>query len=399
MLPQDTCGMLPWRMTMPVLQVFGCLPYKLSATSDPPVFSLPLLLWSISVHVFLTSVSFFAFTNIFHLYAAPDLGTVFFMNCVAFMMATVPLFPVSLTIKSSKMAALLHDMSNIVVVHRKHKIYPKNLIVMMTAVIFVVFSTWFACFILRSVFFECVMVFLWTLACSVTIFMPDSCLSALLDLMTSYLLLATESTVATVSKLLGPDGSFSGEDNTKEALLALHDLESLIREVTAWQETVKQCFFPVLTTFLLLSVMLAIACPYAILKGKFMGGTTIVCFLFSFYIMGVYSYYGQIFTDKVGRAAGRQTGSGGTSSHALMIRRGVGVDSLYRLWNTDEKSGFLSHAPPREGPAECCNADPGWLDPGRAGGGREGREGREERQRRARESRRAAGGRGGSEGG
>ncbi|XP_045116391.1 uncharacterized protein LOC123507535 [Portunus trituberculatus] len=302
MLPQDTCGMLPWRMTMPVLQVFGCLPYKLSATSDPPVFSLPLLLWSISVHVFLTSVSFFAFTNIFHLYAAPDLGTVFFMNCVAFMMATVPLFPVSLTIKSSKMAALLHDMSNIVVVHRKHKIYPKNLIVMMTAVIFVVFSTWFACFILRSVFFECVMVFLWTLACSVTIFMPDSCLSALLDLMTSYLLLATESTVATVSKLLGPDGSFSGEDNTKEALLALHDLESLIREVTAWQETVKQCFFPVLTTFLLLSVMLAIACPYAILKGKFMGGTTIVCFLFSFYIMGVYSYYGQIFTDKVSLA-------------------------------------------------------------------------------------------------
>ncbi|KAK8381295.1 hypothetical protein O3P69_018405 [Scylla paramamosain] len=358
MLPQDTSGLLPWRMTVPVLQVFGCFPYKLCATSGPPVFSLPLLLWCIFVHLYLTCGSCMAFTKIFGTYSAPDLGTIFFMYGVAFLMATVTLTPFFMTMRSSKLTALLHDMSRIGVVPREYKIRPKNLIIMLTMVIFMVFATWFSNCVLKFEFHETVLVFFWSISWNLSIFMPDSCFSSLLDLLIRYLLLVTESTVAAVSKLLGPDGSFSGEDDAEAALLALRDLESLILEVrrgcrsgvasfsvqdskghsitllddatpcrlfsnlllqftcisnttnvhariipssqvTAWLETLKQCFFPIITMFLLLSVLLAIVCPYAILKGTYMGGTTVVSVFFSFYIMGQYCYLGQTFTDKV----------------------------------------------------------------------------------------------------
>ncbi|KAK8381648.1 hypothetical protein O3P69_018630 [Scylla paramamosain] len=352
MLPQDTSGLLPWRMTVPLLQVFGCFPYKLCATSGPPVFSLPLLLWCIFVHMYLTCGSCMGLTKIFGTYSAPDLGTVFFMYGIAVLMAILTLTPFFMMMRSSKLTALLHDMSRIVVVPREYKIRPKNLIIMLTIVIFMVFATWFSNCVLKFEFHETVLVFIWNISCNLSIFMPDSCFSSLLDLLTRYLLLATESKVAAVSKVIGPDDSFSREDDAEEALLALRDLESLILEVstasfsvqdskdhsitllddatpcrlfsnlllqftcisnitnvhariipssqvTEWLETLKQCFFPIITMFLLLGVLLAIVFPYAILKGKYMGGITVVFVFFSFYIMGQYCYLGQTFTDKV----------------------------------------------------------------------------------------------------
>ena len=82
-------------------------------------------------------------------------------------------------------------------------------------------------------------------------------------------------------------------------------------QVVAWQETVKQCFFPIITLYLSLAVMMAISCPYAILRGTLMNGTTFVAIFFAYYVMGIYSYLGQTFTNKVSlqaesRQAGRQ---------------------------------------------------------------------------------------------
>ena len=231
MLPQDTCGLLPWRVTVPLMQVFGCFPYKLTNTSGPPVFSLPLFLWCIAVHLYLACMSSLTYVQVFQMYSAPDLGTVFFLYCVALMMVTVTISPVLLTMKSSKLAAFLHDISQIMGVSQGYKISPKNFGIMLTMVTFIVFSSWFSFYVLNSEVFEFVMIFLWSISWNLSIFMPESCFASLLDLMTRYLLLATESTVATVSKLLGPDGSFSGEDDAKEALLAMRNLESLIRKV------------------------------------------------------------------------------------------------------------------------------------------------------------------------
>lgn len=61
-----------------------------------------------------------------------------------------------------------------------------------------------------------------------------------------------------------------------------------------------RCFFPVVTMSLLIAIPLAIACPYAILKGMHLGGITIINLCQASYIMVSFCHVGQVFVNKVG---------------------------------------------------------------------------------------------------
>ena len=78
---------------------------------------------------------------------------------------------------------------------------------------------------------------------------------------------------------------------------------SLNPQVEVKRERITRLFFPIITLFLVIGIMLAISSPYLILQGSFMEGTTIGTLFFSFYMIGRLSHTGQTFISKVGLIA------------------------------------------------------------------------------------------------
>lgn len=72
-----------------------------------------------------------------------------------------------------------------------------------------------------------------------------------------------------------------------------------------------RCLFPVVTMMLLVAMPVAVACPYAILRGVDLGGSTAAVMLFACYIMASHCRVGQAFVTQVGtdRQAGFKTTS------------------------------------------------------------------------------------------
>lgn len=65
------------------------------------------------------------------------------------------------------------------------------------------------------------------------------------------------------------------------------------------REAGTRCFFPVVSMYLLMAVVLAIGCPYAIMNGVLMGGNIIGDLLIGFYVMARFSCLGQAFVSQV----------------------------------------------------------------------------------------------------
>lgn len=65
------------------------------------------------------------------------------------------------------------------------------------------------------------------------------------------------------------------------------------------RETGTRCFFPVVSMHLLMAVVLAIASPYALKTGTYVGGTSFGNLLIACYIMASYNYLGQAFVNQV----------------------------------------------------------------------------------------------------
>lgn len=61
------------------------------------------------------------------------------------------------------------------------------------------------------------------------------------------------------------------------------------------------CFFPIITLYLLGGVMLAVVCPYAILRGSFMGGVTLIMLGYHSFSVFAFCHLGQAFINKVRR--------------------------------------------------------------------------------------------------
>lgn len=61
-----------------------------------------------------------------------------------------------------------------------------------------------------------------------------------------------------------------------------------------------RCFFPVITAGLLMAVLQAVACPYGILNGYIMNGSTLILLSVAYYIMSSFCHMGQTFVNQVG---------------------------------------------------------------------------------------------------
>lgn len=80
-----------------------------------------------------------------------------------------------------------------------------------------------------------------------------------------------------------------------------HDsfLPSLL-QVEVQREAAARCFFSLTSSALLLALLLAVACPYAMLQGAFMNGSTAVCLAAGYYLMASFCHLGQAFVNQVG---------------------------------------------------------------------------------------------------
>lgn len=73
----------------------------------------------------------------------------------------------------------------------------------------------------------------------------------------------------------------------------------LFPQVEIHRETGTRCFFPVVSLYLKVGILLAIACPYSILRGKILGGTTVLAMLFGNSVIFSFCHLSQAFIDKV----------------------------------------------------------------------------------------------------
>lgn len=71
-------------------------------------------------------------------------------------------------------------------------------------------------------------------------------------------------------------------------------------QVQRQREEAARCFFPLVSLTLLLAVLIAIACPFAIVKGTLYYGTTIIVLFYAYYIMYSFNRMGHTFVRQVG---------------------------------------------------------------------------------------------------
>ena len=236
MLPPDTpASLMPWRVLVRVMQVWGCFPYRISPTRAPPVFSLPLFLWGVFIQLLTIGISCVSFQKFIDLYQTSDVGSFVFLYSSAVMLAVICFIPILLTIKSDKLAALLHDMSLMKEVFPRPKnrcgFHNKTLSMLASFVIFGIGMTWYSYNFMDCNYHEALVLMTWSASCNAILYSHESLVTILMDLLGRRLVVVAEATVTAFSTLLAPDGSFYCSSDEAAALLALHRLDSVIREV------------------------------------------------------------------------------------------------------------------------------------------------------------------------
>lgn len=237
MLPPDiTSNSVPWGVMVLLMQTLGCFPYSMSVKSGPPTFSVPLCLLGAFEQVFLLSVNSMAIKIMFLSHFNEDIGTATYICSVFSMITTVSACPVVLTMKSPALAALLHDMSRIkeVLSPPSHRWYcqPLTLTYLSVITIFTMASSMTSSKDMGFSYFveEAALVFA-CFFCGTFFLLPEELSSMVFGLLGRRLVVATEDTLAKVSTLAAPDGSFQSESDEEAAMLALRDLDAVIHEV------------------------------------------------------------------------------------------------------------------------------------------------------------------------
>ncbi|XP_050724714.1 uncharacterized protein LOC127002696 [Eriocheir sinensis] len=306
MLPPDTSStMFPWRVVVPAMQVYGCFPYRMSATSKPPTFSLPLCLWSIFAF-FLQALTALETTEmLLQQTYTTQLGNIAYTSTAILSMAVLCVTPAAMGVRSGRLAGILHDLSGITEVSPppSYRWYckPQTLL----AIFFVVGHTILSVVLTIVSFATNTTIYIMMLPPVNTLYwigyiVPQEVTSMVFGLLGRRLVAATENTVARVSMLLAPDGSLQCETDVGAALRAVRDLEAVIREVELQKAAATRCFFPVVTTRLMIAVLLAVACPYATMTGYDIDGVTVFTLCLAYYFMVKYYTLGQNFVNQVG---------------------------------------------------------------------------------------------------
>lgn len=221
---------------MTVMQVHGSFPYKISATSDHPTFSICICLWAFFQQ--LSSIMFSIRGMLIFLFGVElDLGTVVFSISAFVMSVTLGLTPFVVSVRSSRLARLLHDMSvkrgaSLPPPSHRWRCRPQTLTLLTILTVFMITNMYSTITAMDIPVYIGVLIFLpMSLTAGISYFLPGIFSAMLFGCMTHRLVAATEGTVAKVSMLLAQDGSFKNENDVEAALLALRHLDTVIQEV------------------------------------------------------------------------------------------------------------------------------------------------------------------------
>lgn len=217
------------------MQFNGCFPYKMSEKSGEPVFSLYLFLWAVYMQLLMATVYIQAFEINFSVYFNYDVGTATYVGTVIILMSALCLAPVLLGVRSRLLAELLQEMSVTAWVGRRSAqkwcSFP--------TMVMLFFMTGISGFVLwfcstKMGFTNILGIIISAPACintAVDFMLPEEVSSIVFGQLADRLVAATEATVSKVSTLLAPDGSCKCEGDVQAAVLAMRDLDVVIREV------------------------------------------------------------------------------------------------------------------------------------------------------------------------
>ena len=208
----------------------------MSATNAPPVFSLPLCLWSAIIQLLQLCTYANAFYTDFVPYLDSDVGTVTYVYSTILMVITMCSAAILLAVKSDVLAGLLHDVSYIKGVSPPptHRWYckTKTLVFFLNLVLLTCFSEYLCFFRLgTTTFIEAVFYASVSVIFPLNFWLPLEIFAAVLNLLACRLLVTTEGMAVTASTLFTPDGSFKCERDVEVVMAALRDLDVVIREV------------------------------------------------------------------------------------------------------------------------------------------------------------------------
>ena len=217
------------------MQMCGCFPYKISATSAAPVFSLPLCLWSIFLLMLTGAINCVAFKEMFLMHITSNVGTTVYVYAMITTLVTLLMSLIIFAVKSDELCDILHDMSQIkgVTLPPTYRWYckKKTLLTLLLIIVFSIIMQRFNSAQMNMPIIGNMLIFSITIINGMSFLLPEEVSSMVFNLLARRLLVATETTVATVSALLTPDGSFQCESDVKTAMVKLRDLEAVIREV------------------------------------------------------------------------------------------------------------------------------------------------------------------------
>lgn len=237
MLPPDiSSNLLPWRVMVPLMQLSGCFPYKMSTTGGPPAFSLTLCLWAVFYQMVTIPTIFMIFTSAAKYHLTPKLGTTVFIYISSFSLCIVSLLPLLLGVKSPELAEALHALSGLQGVApppaQRWYCKPPTLAFLSLFICSTVFMTWYVTTAWEYQEFLAVVLMLATSVWfNLHLVLPVQLFAMVFGLLARRLVASTMHTVAVVSAFLVHDGSVKSESDVRAAMLELCDLQAAIREV------------------------------------------------------------------------------------------------------------------------------------------------------------------------
>ncbi|XP_045116390.1 uncharacterized protein LOC123507534 [Portunus trituberculatus] len=310
MLPSDApLTVLPWRILVPLLQLYGCFPYRISSTNSPPVFSLPLCLCSVAMQLLMV-ILFSKWSGVNHIsFFSLDMGTICYIFSTIVVLVSLWLAGFILLINSVAVAALLHDLSqmkNVFSPSWRHWLCnARTLLMLAYGIILTCFSLTFTLFAVRpSTVLETLFLTMAAVVCSVIFWLPIELFYSVLAVQAHHLLVNTKATATKVSAFLAGNESFKCESDVKTTMAALVHLDAVIQEVEVKRAKTTRLFFPIINIFFVIAIMLAITSPYTIIQGSIAGGGTFGSLLLASHIMGSLFHAGQMFTSQVSEAEG-----------------------------------------------------------------------------------------------
>lgn len=173
--------------------------------------------------------------SISELFLTQEVGTRAFVYASVFGIVILWFTPWIMSVKSSALAALLHDLSRVEGVStpssRRWYCIRSTLTFLFSILVLAAFLTYYFTTWGYLRFLEVSVIYFSSFVYGIHRAVPSQLCSMVIGLLARRLVVATEATVAKISTFLVQDGSFTCDSDVDTAVKALRDLDALIREV------------------------------------------------------------------------------------------------------------------------------------------------------------------------